>query len=355
MRKSLGFALLIVIFVLVGCNKLYIENENMMDREIAINKVKQYMIRLQKGDIEGADEIVSKGLVSKIKIDNEDLPILSFVVEDDIRSNDGIWIKVTVVRGKVEEVFCSLDTWFLKVKENKNEDYRITEIKGKTEKEIYATGNELNILTAEEAQNNVIVTLNDLPKKIYVKSDKIQINDLKIPLNKFDKVGISMNGNFVAFSTTDGKNCFVGVAVMEGAKAAFSNNILTAASGGVTDSDLKKDFGKPTARKIAYFDLLEDIKIEKLVFSEEASALIVQYIGKDNSPQINVYSLPDGDLISLNLDKIFPPDKYTVQYITSIKSDLLLFVNKKSEINGIHQELLGEYIVDLKNETIDKI
>lgn len=356
MKKSLGLVLLIIIFVLVGCDKLYIEKENVVDREIAINKVNQYMIRLQKGDLEGANEIVSKGIVSKIKINTEDLPILSFGVTDDIRSNDGIWVLVNVVRGKADEASCSLDKWFLQVKESENEDYKITEIKGKTEKEIFTTGNDLNILTAEDAQSNVIVTLQDLPKKVYVKSDKVQINDLKMPLNKFDKIGTSMDGNFVAFSTTDGKNSFIGVAFMENAKPAFSSNVLAAGPpSSITEGDLKKDFGLPIAKKIAYFDLLENTKIQKLMFSEDANALVVQYIGKEDTPQINVYSLPDGDLVSLNLEEIFPPDRYTVEYVISIKADLLVFVNKKPGVNGIYQEVLGEYIIDLKNKTIDKI
>lgn len=356
MKKWLVIILSIVMFILVGCNKVYIESESVGDREIAINKVEQYLFRIQKGDLYGADEVLSKSIIDKANI-NKDLKILDFNIENDISSNDGIWVEASVVRGDTDG-FCSLDKWFFKVKENKNEDYRITEIKGTMKKEISVAGNTLEILTAEEAQSEVVVTLDDLPRKIYVKKDKVQVEDLKIPLNKFDKIGTSFNGNFIAFSTTNDKDCFIGVAFMENAKAAFSNNIISTASGGskeISESDLKKDFGKPIAKKVAYFDLLKDSKIEKLTFSEEANSLIVQYRGKDNSSQVNIYELPDGDLLPLNLNETFPPDRYTVEYVTSIKSDILLFVNKKPGINGIHQELLGEYIVDLKEKTIDKI
>ena len=69
---------------------------------------------------------------------------------------------------------------------------------------------------------------------------------------------------------------------------------------------------------------------------------------------MKIYSNPDGDLFPIEFEKLFPMDKYSIEYVKSTKNDLVINVTAMDKKN-ISQEVLGSYKIDLIQKTIEKI
>ena len=349
MRKNLIIVLLIFVVILFGCQK---ENRDIkiFNSDVARQKALEYMFKMKIGDIEGANEISTKELATKEDLGNNEMSVVSYTVDRISELKDGAYVEMKVVKTQSEGAKCTLDKWVLKV-EKESESYKISEIKSTNKQQVVSDGNSLDIIDAEASYKEKITNLNDLPDTLYPKGQEPMIDVQQIPKQSYQTVGISLDSNKIAFSTTDGKNCFIAVALMEHARPA-------AASGGgqqIAPRDLEKILEKPLAQKIVYCDILPNAKISNFVFTEESNALIVQYIEGNNSKGLKIYTMPGGDLLDLKLDKIFPLDKYNVEYVASVKSNILINVKKKEGVNGINQNILGEYIVDVEKEEVDKL
>ena len=65
----------------------------------------------------------------------------------------------------------------------------------------------------------------------------------------------------------------------------------------------------------------------------------------------NIANIP----IGINLEKIFPIDKYSINYESATKSDIIIKVISLKDKGDVSQELIGKYRIDLLEKTLEKI
>ncbi|MGL5647641.1 MAG: hypothetical protein ACRDDY_07295 [Clostridium sp.] len=354
MKKRVIILVVLLLIMCGGCTKetSMTENINVFNVETAQQKANEYVLRIQNNDIIGANEIATKEVASKTQLKNI-LPIVSYKITRATEVSDGVYLEIAVVKSKGEDKKCDLDKWIIKVLRDSNNNYKVAEVKSSIATELFAEDGVLKMIESGTDNIEVVVNLDSIPNELYPKGKEIMLSKKSLPKKAFQTIGVSFDGNYVAFSTTDGKNSFVGIAVLEKARPAMAS--VMNFTNGLTSDDMKDIFEKPIAKKIIYCDIISNSKIKDFIFSEEKDALIVEYEKENNVKGINIYGIPDGGLLPINLQKLFPEDKYTVEYIASVKSNIIIDVQKKENITGIYQELLGEYTIDLKEKSIDKV
>ncbi|MGL4848914.1 MAG: hypothetical protein ACRC28_08290 [Clostridium sp.] len=353
MRKKYVVIVLLVLFFCIGCEKIESDDVNIFNVETAKLKAIEYVYRIQKGDVIGANEIATKELASKTILNKEALPIVSYKIIRATEVSDGVYLETAVVKSKMGDKKCDLDMWIIKVLRDSNDEYKIAEVKSRINKEIFATKGAIKMIDSGASNIDVVTNLEVIPNALYPRNEEVMLNKDSIPKKEFQTLGVSFDGNYVAFSTTDGKDTFIGVAILENARPAMAR--VANLAEGLTSDDMKKIFEKPIAGKIVYCDIISNAKVKEFIFSEENDALIVGYERSNNTSGINIYGIPDGGLLPIDLQKLFPDDRYTVEYLASVKSNVIINVKKRENVNGIYQELLGEYTIDLKEKSIDKV
>lgn len=361
-RKFFLCIVLLLLFV-VGCSKGVRSGDENIDyfrADIAKEKALEYMGRLQNGDFEGAKDILSPELASKFDFKiGKGLSIASFIPGMVTETGNSVYIEIYVAKVNKEKPRCDLDKYILKVSNIKGNEYKIEEINSSNVKEIFVRGEELRMITADTGSSDVILRMKDLPVEIFPKQDEIGIQKDNVPKNKFESLGISYSGGRIAFSTTNGKDSFLGLALIEDANVTMGkvySGKEIAEESTIDEDSLKKVFEKPLAQKIIGYDILKDIQIKEMFFTEEENELLVQYSKRGGeSLGLKIYKNPDGTPSKIDLESIFPLDKYSVKFFDEIKSYIIINVDKAKGAKDISQELLGQYIIDVTEDTIDKI
>ena len=365
-KKRLFILFMIFILCMVGCKAKDDNNNNVQERfnvQIAKEIAIEYMERLKANDIEGANYISTPELQASNKIKKlSSMPIMAFQTANINETGNSAYISFYCTRTTGNLSDANLDLVNIKIIKE-NEKYIISDVKSENISEIYHEKDELRLITKGEGSSQLILRLKDLPLQVYPKGQKPVINKVKVPKDKFSVIGMSYTGSNIAVSTTDGKNSFVGVAIIEEANVESSANVsnqkLVQGQGGsgnqLDEGTLKKILEKPIAQQISGYDVLEDSKIKTLMFNEEEGVLIVQYTkGNGKSLGMKIYSNPDGDLFPIEFEKLFPMDKYNIEYVKSTKNDLLINVTAANKKN-ISQEVLGSYKIDLVQKSIEKM
>lgn len=357
-KKFLFFFMGVILFI-CGCGKYGSENLEVFRIDVAEDVALEYMDRLQKGDIKGAEELATDELILKSKgIEDLDSNILAFVPGLITETGSGAYIEIITLKINEIDPRCDLDKYTFKVI-NYNQEYKIDEINALNIKEVFAKDQDLRMITSDASSDDIVLRILDLPIDIYPKTDGVKINKEKVPKDRFERIGISYSGDKIAFSTTDGKDTFLGLAMVEEANITmgrlYSKEQFLEESQ-IDEDTLKEVFEKPIAQKIIGYDILKDIEIKELFFTEEENELIVQYSKRgEDSLGLKIYKNPDGTPVEIDLESIFPTDKYTIKYYDEVKPNIAIRVNKAKGAKGVSQDLIGQYFINLKDETIDKI
>ena len=366
--KKRNILLIFIIFILcfIGCRKVPNNNSNSnnFNSRIATQRATQYMERLKRNDIEGANKISTKELATSNKIkDINNMPIVSFSSGNVVETGNSAYVTFYCSRAKGEVSDASLDMITLKIAKEDNE-YKVSDMKSETIKQLYHKGSELRVTNKDMGNSELVLRLKDIPLEMYPKDQKPAIKIIKIPKDKFSIFGISYTGRNIALSTTDGKNSFIGVAVLEEsgiseASAKPVNNLIAESNSsneGIDENTLKQILEKPIAKKILAYDIIPDSSIKSMIFNEEDGNLIVQYTkGKGKGLGIKIYKNPDGELLEIDFEKIFPIDKYSINYQGATKNDIVIKVVSLKDKGDVSQELLGNYRIDLLEKTLEKI
>ena len=365
-KKRLFILFMIFILCMVGCKAKDDNNNNVQERfnvQIAKEIAIEYMERLKANDIDGANSISTPELKASNKIKKlTSMPIMAFQTANINETGNSAYISFYCTRTNGNLSDANLDLVNIKIVKG-NEEYIISDVTSENISEIYHEKDELRLITKGEGSSQLILRLKDLPLQLYPKGQKPVINKVKVPKDDYSVIGMSYTGSNIAVSTTDGKNSFVGVAIIEEANVESSARVLDSklaqdqGGGGSGGSPLDEDTLKKALEKqqISGYDVLEDSKIKTLMFNEEEGVLIVQYTkGDSKSLGIKIYSNPDGDLFPIEFEKLFPMDKYNIEYVKSTKNDLVINVTAMDKKN-ISQEVLGSYKIDLVQKTIEKM
>lgn len=363
-KKRLLVIIMILILCIVGCKKSE-DNYKFKDGfniQLSKKAATRYLDCLKRNDIEGANAISTPDLATQNKVKSlADTPIVSFSIGNLTETGSSAYVEYKCARINKNSLNANLDIITVNVVKL-GDEYKVSDIKSDNLKEIYVKSNELRSIINGEGSSELVFTLNDLPEETYPKYIIPPIKKEKIPKDKFSALGISYAGSNVAFGTTNGKDSFVGIAIVEQEKESMANVQDSLAQGkdgeskGVDENTLRKVFEKPTAQKIIPYDILKDSKIENLIFTEEEGDLLVQYTQSGKKGMgLKIYKNPDGKLVEIDFEKLFPMDKYNIVYEMATKTELIISVLTNGERNDISQGLLGKYRIDLVKEVMDKI
>ncbi|MGL4571501.1 MAG: hypothetical protein ACRCVJ_10580 [Clostridium sp.] len=362
-NKKLIIIFIICIIFVVGCGKK--DNGDYKGELFNVQTAKitglNYMQRLLENDIEGANSISAPEVAANNtikKIINE--PIIAFSPGDITETGNSAYINFNVVRMNEQDKGTNLDKYILKIEKN-GDDYKVSDVGSENSKQIYYNGDEIRSITKGAGDSELILRIKDLPLEIYPKEEKVPIQKVKVPKDKFGVMSIDFKGSEIAVTTTNGKDTFIGTAMVEEAQqtmAQMSSDDRMAQDGkkGVDENTLRKILEKPVAQKILGYDILKDCTVKKMLFTEEGSELIVQYT-KGNNPNIGlkIYKNPDGEPLKIDFEKLFPMDKYDVNFKGGSQSKLIITVNTSSKNKDIYQDILGDYVIDLIEEEVFKM
>ncbi|MCR4943314.1 MAG: hypothetical protein K5986_02405 [Clostridium sp.] len=340
------FIIFILCLLLIGCNsETNFQGEELFDREKASYVAAEYMNALSKEEIEMANSLCEDLVLSEeevIKLNNNKFK--AYKVKEVTEGADYARIKYLVIRGNNSEIRADLDSIELKV--NKIDDYyKITEIEAKNVKQVYLDNESLRVIDREVGRSDLVLRKRDLPKEVFSKGDEVTLTMDTVPNVDFNHVNIGFQGNSIGVSLGNGKETsIVFTSINDGKKSSGKVSAET------EDKNMEDIFEKPIADKIIGYDLIDAESTEKILFTDNDEALIVQVKESRGGSSVRIYKNPLGELMKLKLDEKFPSEKYSVDVDKVTEEG----IHVKSTALTSDKEFEGDYIIDIENMDVTK-
>ena len=271
-KRVLSGILVLTISILIGCSKVKEDNEVTLDlfdvfrgKDLATN----YLINIRNGDIEKANEVCVKELVeNNINLSEGVSDIAGFQLDKTIASSEFAYYIFNVIRDSNTEPKSDLESYTIKVNRN-GDNYSVSEIKAKSQRELYIKNNSLRIIGEKGGKSSLVISLNNSPKDTYLRENKIMLYKEKVPNNNFGKVVLGFTGQKIAISTVDDKSAFICIAYIDNTLMQNGTDDISSSttSQGSQISELQEDLEKPITSKVIPVDLLNNVQIENFIFS----------------------------------------------------------------------------------------
>lgn len=362
-RKIIMCYLLVIMnLFLLSCSKKEINEEaniDLFNPKAASEVAKDYLSYVKENNIKEANNLCTDQLISKNKeISMGGTRIISYAPDNLIESSGSAYILFNVVRNSESESRCDLDNYAIKVLKI-DDQYKIDEVKSMNKKQVFVRNKSLRMIGEDGGKSDLILTLNNLPKDVYLSENKIMLYKEKAPSEAFGPVSLGYKGQKVAISTIGNNKTFLSIAYIEESKAAQGQGGGESATAGANQNsnisgDLEELVDKPIAKKVIPLDILDNAKIENLVFSREEGYLIVEYLNSNGLNRINVYKTADGELVKLKFNEMFPENKYNITLKSFDKSEITVEVSAKEGRNDINIDVIGEYKANMEEEEVKK-
>ncbi len=356
-KRVLSVILVLTISILIGCSKVKDDNEVSLDlfdvfkgKELATN----YLINIRNDDIEKANEICVRELVdNNVNLSEGISDIVGFQLDKTIASSDFAYYIFNVIRDSSKEPKSGLESYTIKVNRN-GDNYSISEIKAKPQRELYIKNNVLRIVGEKGGKSSLVISLNNIPKDTYLRENKIMLYKEKVPNNNFGKVVLGFTGQKIAISTIDDKNAFICIAYIDNTLMQNGTDDISSstASQGNQISELQEALEKPITSKVVPVDLLNNVQIENFIFSKEDNDIAVNYKNQSGIERLNIYKADDGSKIDAKLEDIFNVNIYNVKAEYFDGHKLIINVYKS---DGTIDNTTGEYSFNMKNEEMIKL
>lgn len=177
----------------------------------------------------------------------------------------------------------------------------------------------------------------------------------KVPTDSFGKVELGFKGKKVAISTKNADTTFISIGIIDNSLMDVASVEVPSSGSGSSNSEtqqLEDILEKPVINKLISVDLLNNITIEKFIFSKDDSMLAVNYINDNNIRRVNIYSSDDGGPVETDFKKTFDEDKYNIEG-KSFDEDKFKF---KVYLNdNLKDDKVGEYELSLKTLELKKL
>ena len=356
-KVILSTILILIINLFVGCSNINEKKEEKLDlfdvfkgKDLAIN----YLINIRNGDISSAvNNCESEILESNINLSEGVSNITGFQLNRAIANSQFAYYIFNVIRDSNIEPKSDLEEYIIKV--NRNDDnYIISDIKSKSQRELYIKNNAIRIIGEKGGKSSLVISLNNIPKDIYLRENKIMLYKEKVPNNSFGKVVLGFTGKKIAISAIDDKNSYICIAYIDDTLMKSGSDIvdLNNNSSLALSEGLQEALEKPVTSKVVSVDLLNNCKIDDFIFSKEDDNLAVNYKNEKGLNRLNIYKAEDGEAINTKFKDIFN------EYIYNIKADY--FVDNKVIFDVFKSdqsidEMTGKYSLDLTNEEMIKL
>lgn len=358
--KGLKFILcfFIIIVTLFSCTN-YKNNEYgtevkkfLMNESEATRIVENYITYLSLNDFENAKKLCSNKLVSNTTISTvPEMEISDFYISEVNQAGQSIVIKAIINRVKRETAKNDLDSYTFTIDKKENDKYEISKVEASTLAEAFEDNKVLKARGKEEAKSKTIIKLADIPKDMYIKDSSAQIVKKKIPMEDFGPISFSLSGEKIGITTKEGDRAFVAVLEIE-------EVVPTAGNGEGDKEDEKKEEEsdkKPIAKKIKGLDVLTNSSIEVVRFSQDDGYLAVQYRLNSKALRAKVYNVSSGEVVQAELDKLFPSEKYEIIISKLTKKEMYFGVKGVDGVEGVRQDVIGQYKLDLEGANVTKM
>ncbi|WP_040214255.1 hypothetical protein [Clostridium polynesiense] len=366
-KKSAALTAFILIAFLTACSCNVSKDSGKMplkfDTKEAVKTAESYLSLIAAEDYKEADSLCSKELKGKSSdIKPSDLKVISFNQDMLNEMGESILIRFKVNRIIEGKPRADLDNCSIRVVKEGNQ-YKISEVKSENEKEAYVEGRALRQRRKDEAKSSPIIRLHRLPREMYPKNNKADINKAAIPNKEFSAVNFSYKGERIALSTFDKDSYLAVISIddsMETVKDGMSGGESPQGSQGGQQNEggdgFREDLSmeKPIGEKITSIDLLQNSRVNSMVFSRDEKILMVEYIEEGKGSSLNLYKADSGDKIPLNLNSQFPGDKYNVKFI-SFEKDLMIFQADIRDSEALKDNKAGKYQIDLETFNIKRL
>lgn len=346
------------------------ESKDNFDIKIATNIMDSYMQYLKKDDIENAKKLYSKELAEKQKdIVKSDLKIEGFKLDEINEVGRSGLFKVKVARSTPNKSMSILDMYNIKVEKEGNE-YKINEINSSTEKEAFIENDGIRLRQKNNVKTSLIVDLAGIPHYAYPKDDKANISKALVPKKNFGMINFAYSGEKIVVSTFD-KDSYIGVikidetmATQGGGKGGSGAQGGGGQEGGAGTGGAGGDQGggtksptreTPVGKEITNIDILKDTKVDLMTFSLDEKVILVQYDKTSVGKYIRVYDTDSGEMIPVEFEKKFPPDKVDVVFSSFDKDVLNIEVRSKGTTEKAQADLIGKWQINLKDNKIKKL
>lgn len=356
-KRVLSCILVLTISILIGCSKVKEDNVASLDlfdvfkgKELATN----YLINIRNGNIEKANEVCVKELVdNNVNLSEGVSDIAGFQLDKTIASSEFAYYIFNVIRDSSTEPKSDLESYTIKVNRN-GDSYSVSEIKAKTQRELYIKNNSLRIIGEKGGKSSLVISLNNIPKDTYLRENKVMLYKEKVPNNNFGKVVLGFTGQKIAISTIDDKNAFICIAYIDNTLMENGADVIADSTNpqGSSISGLQEVLEKPITSKVVPVDLLNNVQIENFIFSKEDDNIAVNYKNQTGIDRLNIYKADDGTMIDAKLDEVFNKDIYNVK-AEYFDDDKLIFDVYKS--NDTTDDITGKYTFNIKSEEVIKL
>ena len=357
-KKFLINILLITLIILMftGCKSINNKNPqvNIFNPTAAMDVAKSYLENVSKGELTKANNLCVEELLNKNEIISTGTSkIVAYNVDNLIESANSVYVVFNVLRSSNTEPKCDLDSFAIKVVKVQD-DYKINEVKAVNKQQIFVKNNGLRVVEDSAGNSQLIVSLNNMPKDVYPRENKVMLYKEPVPLDEFGTISLSYTGQKIAISTVGKGNVFIAIGYLEEGKIVQGSIQGQTSNEAGSSQELQELLDKPIVKKVVPVDLLKDVNIKNFIFSQEEDHLIVEYIEKLGVKRIKVYKTEDGTLVNTKIDTMFPAEKYNVVLDGLDKNAIYINVSAVEGKDNIDKELLGSYKLDLKNYEITK-
>ncbi|MGG7144077.1 hypothetical protein ACQPVP_11515 [Clostridium nigeriense] len=355
---SLTSLLLFILMLFSSCTKSMDKSENIeiFNPKKSYEVADKYLELIKNNNIEEANNLCTENLISNNKeISTGTSRIIAYAPDNLIESSKSAFITFNVIRNSSSEPKCDLDNYAIKVIKE-GDEYKIDEIKATNLKQVFVRNKSLRMINEDGGKSDLIISLNNIPKDVYLKENELMLYKEKVPAETFGPVSLGYKGKKIAISTISGNKAFISIAFIEESKETQGEGSSnTQQQEGNVETGLEELTDKPIAKKIIPLDMLNEVKLDNLVFTQEERYLIVEYMNSSDVKRMKVYNGATGDLVALNFDEIFSDNKYNIELLEFKKDEFKINVSAKDGMKEIDNEIIGEYNIDVEKEEIKKI
>ncbi|AOR22271.1 hypothetical protein [Clostridium taeniosporum] len=344
----------LMIFMSLGCrNKISnSESTDLYNSKKAIETAQKYLMEVQNENFDEAKKMCTDSFISSSKInDLGNSKIQVFKINRTVDGGDKVSIIFDVLRGEDYSPNNSLDKYNIDVIKE-NDDYKINNLTTSEEAEIHEIENELRLQTSGIGESKLILKLLDMPKQVYNK-DGNPLERVNIPNEKFSSCGLNYLGDKVAYSTTNGKDSYIGVLYIK-----TNDSVATIGSNKDDEKNENEDksngIEKVQTDKVKNFGILNDCQVERIGFSAAEDNVIVSYRNSNGGIGLKIFNIEGGKELPINVENKFPTDKYNVRVMYVNEEEIMVRVTLLEGVTEEDDDLTGIYSVNTNKSTILK-
>lgn len=356
MKKFLTFFIAIIISTFIaGCSQNKKDTQETLqdgfDYEKGQKISDQYIENLAKGQFQLLADLSAPDLNSSNKqVLQKGEKIISYKKMDTKETGKSMYYRYRVNRCKEGSPRTDLDDIIVKVERSEN-GYLVSDVTASTELEVFSTGSSLRVKYKDEVRNYLLLRINNLPKETYPKINKSPIYKEIVPTEEFGSINLAYEGKKIAITSKDKTKTFIAIVEIDSEEKKKS----TADTGNSEMTEQLELLERPIGKKVISLDLLYDKNVEQLIFSKDEDSLVVQYSEANKGKGINIYKSNSGELQDVRLDDMFPREKYNVLINKLNEKDLYIKITPLEGVNGIREDVVGEYSINLEDLNITKL